>query len=202
MDYNTEREKLILPEYGRIVQNMVNYALTIADRKDRQRCAEKIVEVMGQMFPNAHQAADYKHMLWDHLAMMSGYKLDIDWPYEITKPEDIKKPEPMPYPMTRIRNRHYGHLLEELLTTLKDMEPSAERDKLTEMVANQMRKDLFYWNKNSLNKKKIADDIARLTDGHIMMDEEDVNFSQSIPNGNTAKNKNGRRGGSRGRSGR
>lgn len=202
MDYNTEREKLILPEYGRIVQNMVNYAVNLENRAERQHCAERIVEVMSQMFSNVQHAADFNHMLWDHLAMMSGYKLDIDWPYEIVKQDETRRPEPMDYPMKRIRNRHYGHLLEELFSILKDMEPSVEREHLTELVANQMRKDLFYWNKNSLNKKKIVDDIYRFTDGKVTIEEEDVSFSQSIPNGNTVKSSNGRRNGQRGQRGK
>lgn len=171
MDYNTDREKLILPEYGRNVQNMVDYAISIEDRAMRQRCAVTIVRIMGQMFPAIKEMPDADEVLWNHLARMSRYELDIDYPVDIDKEEEaMAKPAPLPYPMTNIRYRHYGHLLESLLRKVADMEEGEERTALIELTANQMRKDLFYWNKDSLNDEKIAADIARYTDGKVQMD--------------------------------
>ena len=102
-----------MPEYGRGIQNMVDYALTLKSRSERQRCAYTIVSIMGNMFPHLRDVPDFKHKLWDHLAVMADYKLDIDYPYEIRPKQDVgRKPEPMAYPMKKIRYRHYGALLD------------------------------------------------------------------------------------------
>ena len=94
MQYNTQQKRMPLPEYGRSIQNMVDYALTIQDRAERQRCANTIINIMGNMFPHLRDVPDFKHKLWDHLAIMSGFELDIDYPYEI-----IRKDTPGPYPL-------------------------------------------------------------------------------------------------------
>lgn len=171
MDYNTDRERLILPEYGRNIQNMVDYALTIEDRNLRQRSAVTIIRIMGQMYPEIKEMPDADEVLWNHLARMSHYQLDIDYPVVIDQEKDVTaKPAPMPYPMTKIRYRHYGHLLEALLKKIEEMKDGEERAALIGLVANQMKKDLFYWNKDSLNDKKIANDIASYTDGKVQLD--------------------------------
>ena len=100
MEYNTQRKKMELPEYGRSVQNMVDHALTIEDRAERQRCANTIVNIMGSMFPHLRDVTDFKHKLWDHLAIMADFKLDIDYPFEIVKKEElVMRPERWPIPM-------------------------------------------------------------------------------------------------------
>ena len=97
MEYNTQQRKLPLPEYGRSVQNMVDYALTIEDREERQRCANTIVNIMGGMFPHLRDVADFNHKLWDHLAIMADFKLDIDYPVDIVKKESLEvKPDRIP----------------------------------------------------------------------------------------------------------
>ena len=112
MQYNTQQKRMPLPEYGRSIQNMVDYALTIQDRAERQRCANTIINIMGNMFPYLRDVPDFKHKLWDHLAIMSGFELDIDYPYEIIREDNlVTKPEPIPYSTTRMRYRHYGHKL-------------------------------------------------------------------------------------------
>ena len=116
MEYNTQRKKMELPEYGRSVQNMVDHALTIEDREERQRCANTIINIMGSMFPHLRDVPDFKHKLWDHLAIMSDFKLDIDYPFEIVKKEElVMKPEKVEYPNGTIRYRHYGRILEGLV---------------------------------------------------------------------------------------
>ncbi|MEE0084956.1 MAG: DUF4290 domain-containing protein, partial [Paludibacteraceae bacterium] len=98
MPYNTQMPKLALPEYGRNIQNMVNYCLTIEDREERTNCAYSIIQTMGNLFPHLRDVNDFKHILWDHLAIMADFKLDIDYPYDIIKKEELyEKPEPMPY---------------------------------------------------------------------------------------------------------
>lgn len=191
MDYNTDRELLILPEYGRNIQNMVDYAVSIPDRAERQLCAETIVKVMGAMFPEQLGSPDGVRVLWDHLARMARYRLDIDYPVEITPEEEIKtKPAPLPYPMTNIHMRHYGHLLEELMEKIGDMADGPDRDRLIELTANQMRKNLFYWNKDALNENKIANDLAHYTDGKVQLDGAKLHFSGNVPNNNFTKTPN------------
>ena len=116
MQYNTSQKRMALPEYGRSVQNMVDHALTIDDRDERQLCANTIIEIMGNMFPHLRDVPDFKHKLWDHLAMMSDFKLDIDYPYEIVKKELLyEKPKPVAYQQSFIRYRHYGKTVERLI---------------------------------------------------------------------------------------
>lgn len=171
MEYNTQRKKMLIPEYGRTIQNMVDYAVTIEDRAERQRCANTIIAIMGNMFPHLRDIPEFKHKLWDHLAVMSDYKLDIDYPYEITqKASFIKKPAPLSYPMKKIRFRHYGYLLETLIKKLTDMPEGPERDELTMLVAGQMKRSLANWNKDALDDEKIAADLALYTHGAVHLD--------------------------------
>lgn len=168
MQYNTQREKLPMPEYGRGIQNMVNHALTLETKAERQRCAYTIVRIMGNMFPHLRDVPDFKHKLWDHLAAMADYKLDIDYPYEINMADKIgAKPQPMAYPMKRIRYRHYGYLLETLLKRLKDMQPGRERDELMQLVAHQMKRSLYNWNKDAMDDEKVLADLTSYIDGDV-----------------------------------
>ncbi|MBR5036600.1 MAG: DUF4290 domain-containing protein [Prevotella sp.] len=179
LDYNTQREKLALPEYGREIQRMVDHAKTLADKKERQRCAETIIAIMDRMFPQNRQNADYKHKLWDHLALMSNFELDIDWPYDINQAATITtRPEPMAYPMKDIAVKHYGYMVFELFDKLKQMEPGKERDELTRVTANQMKRNLMLWSHGSSDDEKVASDLARFTDGKIQLDLSTFKFEK------------------------
>ncbi|MBR5697332.1 MAG: DUF4290 domain-containing protein [Prevotella sp.] len=179
LDYNTQREKLALPEYGREIQRMVDHAKTLADKKERQRCAETIIAIMDRMFPQNRQNADYKHKLWDHLALMSNFELDIDWPYDIDQAATITtRPEPMAYPMKDIAVKHYGYMVFELFDKLKQMEPGKERDELTRVTANQMKRNLMLWSHGSSDDEKVASDLARFTDGKIQLDLSTFKFEK------------------------
>lgn len=172
LDYNTQRNKLILPEYGRIVQNMVNYVMTIKDRKERQKCAEAIIAIMDRMYPESQDTEDHQHKLWDHLTLMSGFKLDVDYPYDIQEAKDMasSKPKSLPYPMKKIPVKLYGSLMFETFQKLKEMEPGPERDELTRIVANQMKHDLVQWSHGLSDDEKVASDLAEYTDGKIKLD--------------------------------
>lgn len=178
MLYNTQQKRLPMPEYGRGIQNMVDHALTIEDRAERQRCANTIVNIMGSMFPHLRDIPDFKHKLWDHLAVMADYKLDIDYPYEITPATAVhSRPKPLAYPMKRIRYRHYGYMLETLLKKLKDMPEGEERDALTSMVANQMKRCLYNWNKDAMDEEKVAADLSEYTEGKVQLDLDHFRFA-------------------------
>lgn len=171
LDYNTQREKLILPEYGREVQSIIDYAVALPNRAERQRCANAIIAIMERMMPQTQNTPDHKHKLWDHLALMSGFKLDIDYPYDISEAKKMMaRPNPMPYPMKRIPVRHYGNMMFEIFDILKSMPAGAERDELARLAANQMKRDLFQWRHGSSDDEKVVSDIAAYTGGEIQLD--------------------------------
>ena len=171
LDYNTTREKLVLPEYGREIQQMVDYCVELEDRKERQRCAESIVKIMDRMFPENRGLENHEQKLWDHLAIMSNFQLDIDYPFDVSNAAKIaKKPETVEYPNLRIPVRHYGAMLFEILEKLKHMEPGKDRDELVKLTANQMHRNLMQWSHGSCDEQKVAADLARFTDGKIKLD--------------------------------
>jgi len=190
LDYNTQRERLILPEYGREIQNMVNYCLTLTDRQERQNCAESIVDIMERMIPQNHTDEDYKQKLWDHLAIMSNFQLDIDYPYDVSQAARIAtKPEPMEYPEDRNPVRHYGKMLFEIFEQLKTMEPGEERDELIRITANQMKRNLVQWSHGSCDDEKVADDLARYTDGKVQLDLDHFTFDKITERENVSNKK-------------
>lgn len=180
MEYNTEGKTLTLPEYGRNIQNMVDYCVAIEDRQERKRCADSIINIMGNMFPHLRDVNDFKHILWDHLAIMADFNLDIDYPYEIVKKEDLhSRPPKMPYDMARIRYRHYGKTLEHMITKATEMEEGEERDQLIRLLANQMKKSFLAWNKESVDDEKIFKDLYELSSGKIALSTADYKLTES-----------------------
>ena len=190
MEYNTQRKKMELPEYGRSVQNMVDHALTIEDRAERQRCANTIINIMGGMFPHLRDVPDFKHKLWDHLAIMSDFKLDIDYPFEIVKKEDlVVKPEKLQYPNGALRYRHYGRFLEGMIKKAVEVENEAEKKLLINLLAIQMKKDLNNWNKEGIEDQKIVDDLREYSNGAIDLKVEDLRLGESRGNNNPQQRK-------------
>lgn len=183
-----------MPEYGREIQNMVNICLNIKDRAERQRCANTIIGVMGNMFPQLRDTPEFTHKLWDHLAIMADFKLDIDYPYEIVKKSTLTAhPERIPYQNERIRYRHYGRLIQQLLEKLADMPDGQTKDELIELAANQMKRDLASWNRNSLSDDKIFEDIETYTHGKIKPEPSKLHLI-AVGNGkNEGSNTNARK---------
>ena len=166
-----------MPEYGRAVQKMVDHAITIEDRTERQRCANTIIAVMGNMFPQLRDVAEFKHKLWDHLAVMADFKLDIDYPYELVDPATLHPtPERLPYPKGSIRYRHYGRCIEEMMKKACEMPEDEERDELLRLIAAQMKKEYVLWNKDSVEDCKIIEDIREYSNGQINLCEEKLNL--------------------------
>ncbi len=180
MEYNTQRKKMELPEYGRSVQNMVDHALTIEDRAERQRCANTIINIMGGMFPHLRDVPDFKRKLWDHLAIMADFKLDIDYPFEIVKKEDlVVKPSKMEYSSGSIRYRHYGRILEGLIKKATEVEDEEEKKALIRLLAIQMKKSFVNWNKDGMEEQKILDDLREYSNGAIDFQVEDLRLNES-----------------------
>ena len=171
LDYNTQRTKLILSEYGREIQKMVEYACELPTKEERLKCAMTIIRQMENKNPQLMENADYEQTLWNHLYLMSHRELDIDWPYDVSEADKIlSKPDPMPLPDGHIKLRHYGHLVEELLELLKTMPEGEEYDALVSKTANQMKRDLVLWGHGSAEDERVADDLARYTNGKIQLD--------------------------------
>ena len=182
MEYNTQRRKLPLPQYGRSVQNMVDYCLTIEDREERQRCATTIINIMGGMFPRLRDSEDFKHKLWDHLAIMSDFKLDIDYPYEIVKAEDLNiKPDPIPYSQGNIRYRYYGRILEMMICRAAEYPEGEEKKQLIKLIANYMKRSYSTWNKDNVENQKIIDDLKEYSHGAIELTKEEMEAFEAQP---------------------
>lgn len=192
MKYNTQEKNLPLPEYGRAVQRMVDHALTIEDRNERQRCANTIIAVMGNMFPQLRDMPDFNHKLWDHLAVMADFKLDIDYPYEVINPETLHPiPQGIAYPKGGIRYRHYGRCVEEMMKKACEMPDNEERDQLLRLIAAQMKKEYILWNKESVEDGKIIEDIYEYSNGMIRLSEDKINLGvYRTPSYQYANNKN------------
>lgn len=171
MNYNSQLKALVLPEYGRHIHQMVDYAMTIENREERTRAADAIVTVMGNLFPHLRDVSDFKHKLWDHLAIMSDFQLDIDFPYALPEKENFdSKPNQVPYSENKMTYRHYGRLIEEMIGKAIEMEEGELRDHLITLLANHMRKSLFNWNKDYATDERIQNDIATLSKGELKVD--------------------------------
>ena len=182
LDYNTQREKLIMSEYGREIQKMVEYACELPTKEERLKCAKTIIRLMENKNPQLRDNADYEQTLWDHLYLMSHRELDIDWPFDVSEADKIlSKPEPMKLPNGNIKLRHYGHLVEELFEQLKTMPAGEERDALVKKTANQMKRDLATWGHGSMDDERVANDLARFTDGVIQLDLNNFTFEKVSP---------------------
>lgn len=177
VDYNTQREPLVLPEYGRCIQQMVDHARTLEDKEQRQQCATAIVNLMRGFTELHGTPADIQQKLWNHLAAMAHYELDIDYPVEIERMDERPAPtEHIPYPGTEIHRRHYGALVEAATQRLAAMEHGPERMELATRLANQMKRDLGRWNRDAMNEEKVVDDLANYTDGRVSLMPGEVRF--------------------------
>ena len=194
LDYNTQREKLVLSEYGREIQKMVDVAIGLPTKEERMRCAQSIIRQMEMKNPQVRQSDDYQQTLWNHLCLMSHKQLDIDWPFDVSDAEKIStKPQPMNLPKSEnmSRLRHYGQLLGSVFEKLKTMPEGPERDELVRVTANQMKRDLLTWGHGSMDDERIADDLARFTDGKIQIDLSTFRFDRvtAISNDDNGKRK-------------
>ena len=180
MDYNTKRKKLPMPEYGRNIQNMVDYLMTIEDREKRNQSAQAVIDVMGNLFPYLRDVAEYKHKLWDHIAIMTNFELDIDYPYEPPSPDILtEKPHRVPYNQHDIKLRHYGLITKKLIEAAVDMEGDEQRI-LIEQIANQMKKLYLSWNKDSVEDEKIFIDLEEIS-GHKLKVPRELKLSDVKP---------------------
>lgn len=173
MDYNTQRKKLSLPEYGRSIHKMVDWVCTIKDRNERNRQIRAVIAVMGNMNPHLRDVNDFKHKLWDHVQIMSDFKIDIDSPYPIPTQESFNKPtHKIPYQSTPIRIRHYGRNIQMMISRMTAADKSDVKERSLLMIANHMKKSYFTWNKEIVNDDIVMRDIEFLSGGKLKLPPE------------------------------
>jgi hypothetical protein len=173
MDYNSTREKLIIPEYGRNVQQMAAYVVSVEDREKRTNLAKVLIGVMAQLHPENRDTADYKQKLWDHLHIISGFKLDVDGPFPSPSPDIIeKKPQPVPYPQESIRFRPYGKNIEKIIDKACAFNDGPEKDALVKNIANHLKKSYLNWNRDSVNDELITGHLAELSHGKLKLSDD------------------------------
>lgn len=180
LDYNTEREKMRLKAYGRDIQQMVEHAVSLPTKAERQCCAENIIETMKRVVPSQQSYKERTPMLWYHLALMSDFKLDIDYPVEFEHEDKMATPpEKIEYSKESVPVRHYGKLLFGMFDQLKQMPEGPMRDALAIETAEQMYRSLVAWGFGSVDKERVVSDLARFTDGKIQLMPEDVHVNAS-----------------------
>ena len=168
-DYNSSRKKLILPEYGRNIQKMVNHIKTIEDREERNKAAQTVIGVMGNLNPHLRDVNDFKHKLWDHLAIIADFDLDIDSPYPWPEPESFQsKPDKVPYHQHRIAKKHYGRSIVLMIEKAVALEAGEEKDDLVKMIAYHMKKSYLTWNREAVSDSEIFTDMKTLSGGVLI----------------------------------
>lgn len=173
MEYNTRRNKLLIPEYGRNIQGLVDYALTIGDREKRTAFANVIISAMAQVNPSVKELSNYKHKLWDHLFIMSGYKLEVDAPFPMPKSEQIEaKPERLQYRNSFIRFRPYGKLVEKLIDKIIEMPDGEEKRMLIEYTAQHLKRSYLQWNVSSCDDEMILKHFDQLSHGQLKLQDD------------------------------
>ena len=213
MEYNTERVKMAIPEYGRNVQRMIEFAISVKDRDERNRVARAIISVMGQLNPHLRDVTDFKHKLWDHLFIIADFKLDVDSPYPIPNAATFQtKPDKVSYPDNKIKYRHYGRILEKIIQKAVEFEEGDEKKVLTEMIANSMKKSYLIWNRDSVTDDVIIEQLKELSKGHLKLDPDAklvqasdipiVRQQQNNNNKNKNRNRNNRHRNNRNRGGK
>lgn len=179
-DYNTNRKKLHLPEYGRNIQKMVDHVVEIKDRDERNRAAKAIINIMGNLNPHLRDVGDFKHKLWDHLAIISGFSIDIDAPYELPSKEKLEgKPNSVEYNQSDLKYKHYGKSLMMMIEKAANMEEGEEKSYLIKLLANHMKKSYLTWNREAVDDKQIFIDLKELSGGKIDMIGEDLHLSET-----------------------
>ena len=182
LEYNSSRNKLVISEYGRHIQKLVEHAMTLKDKEERQKMANGIIDIMGELNPQLRDVADFKHKLWDHLFIISNFELDVDSPYEKPVIEKLfEKPEPLAYPNSKIKYNHYGKVIELMIDEAIKMEDQVLKSKLVIAIANQMKKSYVNWNLDTVEDEIILNQLTKLSKGKLSV-PEGTELSKFTPN--------------------
>ncbi len=193
LEYNTEREKLIIPEYGRHLQKMINFTVEIEDREERNKVARSIIAVMGNLQPHLRDVPEFQHKLWDQLFIMSDFKLDVDTPFPVLTKEKLQeRPDPLDYPQNFPKYRFYGNNIKRMIDVANSWEDGDLKNALTFTIANHMKKCYLNWNKDTVEDSVIFDHLFELSSGKINLkgSTEDLTDSSNLLRGKKKKHTN------------
>jgi hypothetical protein len=193
IEYNTEREQLIIPEYGRHLQKMVNYAKELPTKEERNKVAKSIINVMGNMQPHLRDVPDFQHKLWDQLFIIADFELDADSPYPTTTKEELnERPEPLKYPQNFPKYRFYGNNIKTMIDVANTWEDGELKEALTYTIANHMKKCFLNWNKDTVEDYVIFNHLFELSDGKIDLkgSEEDLTDATTLMHHKKSTNAN------------
>ena len=204
IEYNTERPHLIIPEYGRHIQKMVDYAVSLEDRDERNKVAKSIISVMGNLNPHLRDVPDFQHKLWDQLFIISDFKLDVDSPFDKPSREELtERPETLKYPQNHPKYRFYGNNIKRMIDVAVNWEEGDKKEGLILTIANHMKKCFLNWNKDTVEDDVIFSHLYELSEGKINLknSDEDLRDAQKLmknkkrfSNANTKKNYKSNRG--------
>ena len=197
LEYNTIREDLIIPEYGRHIQKMIHHASSQKSKDERNKIAKSIISVMGNLQPHLRDVSDFQHKLWDQLFIMSDFKLDVDSPFEKPKKEELlAKPDPLSYPQNFPKYRFYGNNIKIMIDEAVKWDSGDKKDALVYIIANHMKKCFLNWNKDTVDDNVIFDHLSELSEGKLSIKEDllpltstDVLLKMKSKNGNGPRNK-------------
>ncbi|MEN8965501.1 MAG: DUF4290 domain-containing protein [Polaribacter sp.] len=183
LEYNSERPLMIIPEYGRHIQKMVDHCVALADVEERNKMAKAIVDVMGNLQPHLRDVPDFKHKLWDQLYIMSDFKLDAKSPYPIPSREELQeKPERLPYPKYASKYRYYGNNIQTMIDVALSWDDDDKKEALVYTIANHMKKCYLNWNKDTVDDAVIFNHLYDLSDGKLDLrnSEEELSDSKNL----------------------
>lgn len=189
MDYNTQREKLKMPEYGRHVQDMINYVKNLPDKEKRNEQIQAVVSVMGTLNPQLRDINDFKHKLWDHVQIISDFEIDIDSPYPTPTRETLSaKPNTIPLQKTPVKASHYGRNIQNMIDVIAQREDGEVKTYMIKTLASYMKQQYLIWNKDSVSEETIFNDIHKLSDGRITVPADLHIGTGQVENGNVQRN--------------
>ena len=183
LSYNTDTNKLIIPEYGRNVQKMVQHAVKIQDRDQRNKAAKVIIKVMDLINPNIknNNSAEHGQKLWAHLHIISNFELDVESPYKKPNKELYQsKPEEVPYPKNDIRFKHYGKIMEDMVKAASELKEGDDKDKLVKHIANLLKTSYLQWNRDSVDDKLIIKQLEELSNGKLTISSDKLRETNDI----------------------
>ena len=180
LQYNTKRTQLIIPEYGRHVQLMINQIMETQDREDRNKMAKAVIGIMGNMNPHLRDVPDFQHKLWDQLFIMSNFELDVDSPYEKPQKEVLaQKPRRLAYPQRNPKYRFYGNNIKSMINVTSNWDDGDLKSALVYNIANHMKKCFLNWNKDTVQDEVILNHLSELSDNKLKVKEEDLPLTNS-----------------------
>ena len=180
LEYNSQRSHLIIPEYGRHLQKLIDQATAIEDREERNKAAKYIISVMGSLNPHLRDVLDFQHKLWDQLFIMSDFRLDVDSPYPIPSKDILtQKPDRLKYPQNFPKYRFYGNNIKYMIDVANSWEESELKNALVLVIANHMKKSYLSWNKDTVSDEIIFEHLLELSGGKLNLSKSNEELSNT-----------------------